>query len=275
MRCSFAGFIATNVARRVLLICIRALDYCPPVDITFGDFLRALVTADKDLVPDDPHGYRVAFASAFRARGIYPEGVRTVSVDTLCWEPPLAQFQKLGKFLTRLSLTWDMESDRHRAWNSSRTNAWRVHKWLTNPERVSQKELEMLGFQRDANPNFPVRLKDGTETVMDLRRIEVHSVRPLQRVGPDGQLLSQLVIELTQSLRSKDDEQLVIRGGCTLIMDLSKGEVTYMVRKRADQFARVERQRALWAGRDPAIHDLYRTNGGWGDEPFAFLHGVH
>ena len=37
----------------VLNMCIRALDYCPPVDMTFGDYLRALITADRDLVPAD------------------------------------------------------------------------------------------------------------------------------------------------------------------------------------------------------------------------------
>jgi hypothetical protein len=32
-------------AQTVLEMCIRALDYLPPVDITFGDYLRAIVTA--------------------------------------------------------------------------------------------------------------------------------------------------------------------------------------------------------------------------------------
>ena len=45
-------------------MCIRALDYCPPVDITFGEYLRALITADADLVPDDDRGYRVAMIGA-------------------------------------------------------------------------------------------------------------------------------------------------------------------------------------------------------------------
>ena len=267
--------VATTVASQVLQMCIRALDYCPPVDITFGDYLRAVITADKDLVPEDPHGYRVAFASAFRARGIYPEGVRTVSVDTLCWEPPLAQFDMLGKVLRRMSLSWDLESDRHQAWNSSKVNAWRVHQWLTNPQRVSDAELATLGLHRHADPDFQVQAKDGSQRTMDLRPIEVHSVRPLQRVGPDGQLLSQMVVELTQSLRSKEDEQFVIRGGCTLILDLTKGVVTYMVRKRANQFTRMERQQALWGGQTPEAHDLYRAGGGWHNEPFALLHGVH
>src|SRR5262249_52308599 len=39
---------AAAMANEVLSVCIRALDYMPPVDITFGDFLRALITADYD-----------------------------------------------------------------------------------------------------------------------------------------------------------------------------------------------------------------------------------
>ncbi len=61
---------AATIAGHCLEICIRALDYCPPIDITFGEYLRALITADRTLAPDDPLGYRVAFANAFRARGI-------------------------------------------------------------------------------------------------------------------------------------------------------------------------------------------------------------
>jgi len=44
---------AAKSAQHVLHMCIRALDYCPPVGITFGEYLRALITADYDLVPDD------------------------------------------------------------------------------------------------------------------------------------------------------------------------------------------------------------------------------
>ncbi len=64
---------ASKTAAQILNICIRALDYCPPVNLDFGDYARALITADRDLVPDDPWGYRVAFIEAFRARGIVPK----------------------------------------------------------------------------------------------------------------------------------------------------------------------------------------------------------
>ena len=33
---------ASRTAEQFFVICARALDYCPPVDITFGDFLRAV-----------------------------------------------------------------------------------------------------------------------------------------------------------------------------------------------------------------------------------------
>src|SRR5689334_14125508 len=67
---------------------ILALDYCPPVDITFGEFLRAMITADTDAVPDDDLHYRVAFVEAFRGRGIYPRDLRTLSPDSLLWRTP-------------------------------------------------------------------------------------------------------------------------------------------------------------------------------------------
>src|SRR5208282_933202 len=37
---------ASRTARQFLAMCIRALDYCPPVDVTFGDYLRAMITSD-------------------------------------------------------------------------------------------------------------------------------------------------------------------------------------------------------------------------------------
>ena len=69
----------------VLQMCIRAIDYCPPVGITFGDYLRAIITADYDLNPDDVAGYRLAFVESFRQWGIHPAGMRSMSVESLLW----------------------------------------------------------------------------------------------------------------------------------------------------------------------------------------------
>src|SRR5262245_2950451 len=44
---------AHDLAQQFLNLCIRAIDYCPPVDLHLGEYLRALTTADRELVPDD------------------------------------------------------------------------------------------------------------------------------------------------------------------------------------------------------------------------------
>ncbi|MCG8329497.1 MAG: hypothetical protein MI974_17515 [Chitinophagales bacterium] len=74
---------ASKAAKHTLMMCIRALDYCPPLSITFGDYLRAIITADMDLVKEDNRDYRLAFIDAFRNRGIYPDGIKTLSIDSL------------------------------------------------------------------------------------------------------------------------------------------------------------------------------------------------
>ena len=76
---------AVRLSQRVLNMSIRAVDYLPPVDVTFGDFLRALITADADFFPEDPRRYRLAFIEAFRDHGIYPLDVRALAEDALRW----------------------------------------------------------------------------------------------------------------------------------------------------------------------------------------------
>ncbi len=77
---------AARLATRFCRMCIRAIDYCPPVDIRFGEFLRALITSDREFYPDDPHDYREALIEAFRLRGIRPDGVISLSEESLLWE---------------------------------------------------------------------------------------------------------------------------------------------------------------------------------------------
>ena len=76
---------ASQTAEDLFNLCARALHYCPNVDITFGDFLRALITTQYELHAEDPYGYRDALMQAFRLRGILPSGVRFFSEDALRW----------------------------------------------------------------------------------------------------------------------------------------------------------------------------------------------
>jgi hypothetical protein len=74
---------ANRTTEQFFVICARALDCCPPVDITFGDFLRAVLTSDLDFHPDDPDGVRDALMQAFRLRGIVADEVASFSEDSL------------------------------------------------------------------------------------------------------------------------------------------------------------------------------------------------
>lgn len=87
---------AARAADQVLRMCVRALDYAPPVDLRFGEYLRAIITADLDLVPHDPLRYRVAFVEAFKRWGITVPGCISMAPDSLQWNPPiLAEFPKI------------------------------------------------------------------------------------------------------------------------------------------------------------------------------------
>jgi hypothetical protein len=75
---------AARTAQDVLQMCIRALDFCPPLNITFGDYLRAIVTADLNAKADDESA-RIAVVESFREWGIYPRGIRGMSIEALTW----------------------------------------------------------------------------------------------------------------------------------------------------------------------------------------------
>jgi hypothetical protein len=61
------------IADHMLNMAIRAIDYAPPVDVTFGDFLSAMITADCEIHPDDSlYSARGKLIRSFAAFGIQP-----------------------------------------------------------------------------------------------------------------------------------------------------------------------------------------------------------
>ena len=262
---------ASKVAGHILNICIRALDYCPPVDLTFGEYLRALITADTDLVPNDKYGYRTAFIEAFRNRGIYPSDVKHLSPGSLAWEaPPLPLRQANVKgIVNKLAINWDLNIDRKTAYDTSEKNAEAFWYWLMDPSQVSGEEIATLGLIRIDKPR-PDSIGDQAG---ELRRIEVHSVRPARRVGPDGNIRSDLVVEITQTFRPCDGGRF--RGGCTLLIDLATGDVRYMVRKKVKSPERLVSQLAFGVDAADKLHANYFVETRGPREPFALMHRVH
>jgi hypothetical protein len=179
---------AAKTAQQILTICIRALDYCPPVDITFGEYLRALITADADMVPNDKYGYRVALIEAFRRRGIYPSNVPTLSVESLRWKAPAIPLRNIEQLMNGLDLEWNLRTNRFAAYYQSKTNQRRMHAWLT--ANLPPEMERHLGLHIKGEDNVPtIRRSKFT----GLPALEVHSVRPARREGPDGYTVTDLV----------------------------------------------------------------------------------
>ena len=215
---------ATKAAAHVLHICIRALDYIPPVDITFGEYLRGIITADFGLVPDDPHGYRVAFVEAFRRRGIYPGDLDTLSVDTLRWQgidlsASRAHFSAILKRMKRFSDDCLYITDRKKLFLRTRKERRMLHQQIKGLLGKDQELGTVLGI----DPTL---------------KFQVHELRGAQRTGPDGRTHPQIVVAITQERQVQGSgvaTPFTFSGGSTLIADLATAEVKYVIRKRIDQ----------------------------------------
>ena len=255
---------AAQIAERILDICIRALDYCPPVDMNFGAYLRALVTADRDLYPEDTGAYRVAFIDAFRSRGIYPRDINSLSEESLVWEQSDRRIEGLERLVRELDFRWDLDASRFEAWAQARENARALHAWLT--EDATDAELRLLGLVNRAKP--PEMGEPGK-----FSRIEVHSVRPARRIASGRQLRVDLVVEVTQKWKPKDPATPLHRGGSTILIDAESGKLRYLVRKRVDHRGHMAQQREFKVALGlHGLHDTYFGSKAREAEPFAIAH---
>ena len=177
--------IATEAARAaaaLLTMCIRAFDYLPPVDVTFGDFLRAVVTADRELSPEDPTGQRAALIEAFRRRGIYASGVRSSAEESLLWDRvdrPMAPLPSVCvSALTQHAQAFRRIRPEAGEGGAARTSS-PVAKALQDYARANARALRL-------SPKLPMR---------------VSNPRYSFRVAPDGQLVVEIIFQLVQKGR--------------------------------------------------------------------------
>ncbi len=279
---------ASKSAQHVLHMCIRALDYCPPVGITFGDYLRALITADYDLVRDDDLGYRVAFVEAFRRRGIYPRDVRTLSVESLLWRGAVRpadqqHFEVIAEKLRGFMDTAEFFKDREDAHRKTIKIKAKLNRLIRNELANEPTFEEITGLALAVSCPFTDidRNEDGQPI------FEVHSLRAARRVGPDGEKLNQMIVSITQKRRVSveeaatslpDDEEgaraetFNFRGGCTLIFDLDTLELRYAIKKSVADAERLARHRRfLTGGANASLRATY-FGGLSNAEPFAIMH---
>lgn len=250
---------ATLAARHVLKMCIRAMDYVPPTDITFGEYLRALITADVDLVPDDDRRYRVAFIEAFRKWGIYPRTVRTLSEETLRWSPPPSF--RMGRLpagfepMRQALFDWQPGATRQDIFEKIQTAQGQLNEYIRHAFKDPAMQRDILG---------------GIDTS---RSFQVLNLRPARRIGPRGEFRTEMVVEILQRKDAlpidKDERELEKRrrahekkqrrrageadeedlvpfvGGVTLIIGFEQQSyhIRYAIQKSLDSASRETRQR--------------------------------
>jgi hypothetical protein len=207
-----------RVANHLLTMAIRAIDYCLPVDLTFPDYLSALLTIDREVVPDDTkYGYRDALLKSFKDYGIEP----AESTDT--------------------DGTW-------RRWEGELVYS------RTHFDSMLRDNEEVFRFIWENRDDLQIH-KDGY--------VEVQSVRPCTRIGPDGFVLRETVAEYIQILTLRAGElptalgiavpssipdwrRIRIFGGGALIFD-EYGQLKYQIRNRIEDAHRQEARLAYLA----------------------------
>ncbi|MFO0796614.1 MAG: hypothetical protein U0804_04000 [Gemmataceae bacterium] len=301
---------AAKVAGNVQRVCIRALDYCPPFDVTFGDYLRALVTADFDMVADDVYGYRVAFAEAFQRRGLTP-GLRSTAVEDLLHPLyPVAltedQAAEVVTFLRELKEQVGYQTDREQAYEQTRAlirGADGFHRLLESLFRAGAggpfTRLTGLMFPagREKSEALGLEFKYPTSTSATYA---IGGVALANRVTPDDTIVNHVVVTLVQKRGVRfrvtgkavtvdetgffvpdktpaekwGPHSIVFRGGCTLVFDLDTLKLRYAVSKSIDDRARMVEQYKFESGLLGGEAETYFAGTTLANlaGPFAFTH---
>lgn len=226
---------AARTARTFLDMCIRALEYLPPCDVTFGDFLRALVTADMELVDSDELEQRNELIEAFRRRGIYPRNVVSLAPESLTWEAADAGFPRLPAGSTVDPLMAAM-----RVMERPRRSEWATD-LPQDPRAATSKWASQLHAYATANA--------GVLHLDPELTIRVTGFHSLFRVAPNGRLHVENVVRFTQEMEpaetiraidprraeeSDEPDDLLggvrYRGGTTVIATVD-GQVKYVISK--------------------------------------------
>ena len=286
---------ACTIAQHLLHISIRALDYCPPLDINFGDFLRALITADIDTSPRDTNGYRIALIEAFRSWGIFPERVNTLSTESLQWAKPTnltmeekkiwhtiaSELKEDIRYIVDLSLSPgdNREQIFNESWKAQRKLSIilqdKADRFMVN-ENIWKDFLAKLGLT-----NEPLEIEyDGQfYGKSEAPNLEVHKIRPVYRVGREGKIVEQILITLSQTIRfhSGPLKKAKFRGGCTLILNMSGNyDVDYIIYKKIASKHRFREQMDFQLGKsagNAALADsMYDDGSGFDDIDIAQLH---
>jgi hypothetical protein len=232
---------AVKNADRFLGMVIRAFDYLPVVDVTFGDVVRAIVTADRSLYPDDAHQLRSSLVEALRRRGIYPSLVTSLTDEALAWPRPTAPLsltavtppiEPIDLSGVILSATQDLDltgpagavsSDTEGLELASSVVTFAANETEIAPPFVRWAQLNAAELGLDPDPE----LASG---------IALRGIHVAYRQAADRQPRPELILQFAQRRKDLEDSsrpekhRVVMRAGTTVIARVD-GKVDYLVPK--------------------------------------------
>ena len=242
---------AASLARQFTTMVVRAIDYCPPVDIKLGEFLRAMITADNDLRPDDPMALREALIDAFRVRKIIPRDVFSLSEDSLLWGPPRVGLPRLER-LSFAQTRFGSAPGRPVPPAERQQQARALGAWLGLPG-----VLHECGLAAADDP----RLAAHKATVS---RPRIDALETTRRVAPDCDVHFETIAVVTQTVsvaRHGKKPGFSFVGGCTLLFT-PQGDLRLVISKSVLGESRIERRDEFINGNSPVAARYWHEEGG-------------
>lgn len=273
-----------DLADRVLRMCFRAFDYMAPVDVTFSDFLRALVTSDYTLDPEDKDELRYHLIEGFRRRGIYPEGVKSLAEESLLWsenedsdDGKLPELSTRGRrimqsYLGMSSLALDQMARRTREASDAPASEAPRQDALARYQKVDRAlQVQADGLQSEADPEEALEGDLGTmkRQVAGMlqsyasknakrlglatgrkHKISIAGFHAIQRQVRSGLLMIEFVVQVVQTDRSDNAARggLPRRAGATIVFS-ADGTPRFVIRKPMDGEDGLDPELSALAGR--------------------------
>jgi hypothetical protein len=182
-----------DLAAVLLTSSIRALDYSPPVDVSFHDYLSALLTADQEVRPgsDDRYHLRENVRNGFESYGITPAAKADSSG---MWLPPAGQLQYERSHFEPLQR--DADEVFHFIWEN------RAKKHLGLDAQAYTRVESVRPCIRMGEDGFTLR--ETVSEYVQILKVQAGELRELRLEKPDGM---------------PDELEIYLYGGGALIFD--------------------------------------------------------
>ncbi len=196
---------ASDLADQMFTALIRAFDYLPPVDVTFEDLLRSLVSVDRALSPADDT-FRVAVIEGFRRYGIFPTSAGSLDDNAVAWQAEVAIEELLPVHKSALAETIsDLDDINLCGFDAADSDA-------------TTDRADWSPWARELHA-FASRHRRALGLIVDLP-FQVAGMHPTVRYRASGRPTVDVVVRYIQRRPDLEVDEFIPKGGCTVVADI-------------------------------------------------------